>query len=218
VTDVLNNDDLPATKRKNDPVGLKQRIFAAALAEFAEAGLKGARMENIAEHAATTKRMVVYHFKTKESLYLEVLEHVYQHIRAHETGLDLQALAPVAAMTRLVEESFNYHAEHPDFIRVICMENMMRGQYIRQSSRIKALNQSALTLLEDILQRGKQEKLFTPDASAADVHRLISSLCFHYVANQYTFNALFESHQPPEDQVRHIRQLAVVATLRYLAL
>ncbi|WP_261098449.1 TetR family transcriptional regulator [Serratia quinivorans] len=214
----MNNDDLPATKRKNDPVGLKQRIFAAALAEFAEAGLKGARMENIAEHAATTKRMVVYHFKTKESLYLEVLEHVYQHIRAHETGLDLQALAPVAAMTRLVEESFNYHAEHPDFIRVICMENMMRGQYIRQSSRIKALNQSALTLLEDILLRGKQEKLFTPDASAADVHRLISSLCFHYVANQYTFNALFESHQPPEDQVRHIRQLAVVATLRYLAL
>ncbi|MEX3172195.1 MULTISPECIES: TetR family transcriptional regulator [Serratia] len=214
----MNNDDLPATKRKNDPVGLKQRIFAAALAEFAEAGLKGARMENIAEHAATTKRMVVYHFKTKESLYLEVLEHVYQHIRAHETGLDLQALAPVAAMTRLVEESFNYHAEHPDFIRVICMENMMRGQYIRQSSRIKALNQSALTLLEDILQRGKQEKLFTPDASAADVHRLISSLCFHYVANQYTFNALFESHQPPADQVRHIRQLAVVATLRYLAL
>ncbi|MBV6692745.1 TetR family transcriptional regulator [Serratia quinivorans] len=214
----MNNDDLPATKRKNDPVGLKQRIFAAALAEFAEAGLKGARMENIAEHAATTKRMVVYHFKTKESLYLEVLEHVYQHIRAHETGLDLQALVPVAAMTRLVEESFNYHAEHPDFIRVICMENMMRGQYIRQSSRIKALNQSALTLLEDILQRGKQEKLFTPDASAADVHRLISSLCFHYVANQYTFNALFESHQPPADQVRHIRQLAVVATLRYLAL
>ena len=218
MTDVLKNDEITATKRKNDPVGLKQRIFAAALTEFAEAGLKGARMENIAEHAATTKRMVVYHFKTKESLYLEVLEHVYQHIRAHEMGLDLQALPPVAAMTRLVEESFNYHAEHPDFIRVICMENMMRGQYIRQSPRIKALNQSALTLLEDILQRGKQGREFTPDASATDVHRLISSLCFHYVANQYTFNILFEKHEPQEDQARHIRRLAVVATLRYLAL
>jgi len=44
VTDVLNNDEIPATKRKNDPVGLKQRIFAGALCEFAEAGLKGARM------------------------------------------------------------------------------------------------------------------------------------------------------------------------------
>ncbi|MFS7241566.1 TetR/AcrR family transcriptional regulator [Serratia proteamaculans] len=214
----MKNDEITATKRKNDPVGLKQRIFAAALTEFAEAGLKGARMENIAEHAATTKRMVVYHFKTKESLYLEVLEHVYQHIRAHEMGLDLQALPPVAAMTRLVEESFNYHAEHPDFIRVICMENMMRGQYIRQSPRIKALNQSALTLLEDILQRGKQAQEFTPDASATDVHRLISSLCFHYVANQYTFNTLFENHEPQEDQARHIRRLAVVATLRYLTL
>jgi len=162
--------------------------------------------------------MVVYHFKNKESLYLEVLEHVYQHIRAHESALDLQALPPVEAMTRLVEESFNYHAEHPDFIRVICMENMLRGQYIRQSPRIKALNQSALTLLEDILQRGKQNREFTADASAADVHRLISSLCFHYVANQYTCNTLFESHEPPEDQVIHNRRLAVVATLRYLAL
>ncbi|MFJ3355423.1 TetR/AcrR family transcriptional regulator [Serratia liquefaciens] len=212
------NDEIPATKRKNDPVGLKQRIFAAALSEFAEAGLKGGRMENIAEHAATTKRMVVYHFKNKESLYIEVLEHVYQHIRAHESGLDLHALPPVEAMTRLVEESFNYHAEHPDFIRVICMENMMRGQYIRQSSRIKALNQSALTLLEDILQRGKQGQQFTPDACATDVHRLISSLCFHYVANRYTFNTLFESQEPPEDQVIRTRRLAVVATLRYVAL
>jgi AcrR family transcriptional regulator len=81
VTDVLNNDEISATKRKNDPVGLKQRIFAGALCEFAEAGLKGARMENIAEHASTTKRMVVYHFKNKESLYLEVLEHVYPRAR-----------------------------------------------------------------------------------------------------------------------------------------
>ena len=135
-----------------------------------------------------------------------------------DRGLDLHALPPVEAMTRLVEESFNYHAEHPDFIRVICMENMMRGQYIRQSSRIKALNQSALTLLEDILQRGKQGQQFTPDACATDVHRLISSLCFHYVANRYTFNTLFESQEPPEDQVIRNRRLAVVATLRYVAL
>ena len=48
---------------------LKERIFAAAITVFAEHGLSGARMEQIATEAQTTKRMVVYYFKTKEQLY-----------------------------------------------------------------------------------------------------------------------------------------------------
>ena len=42
---------------------LKARIFSAAIAVFAEHGLSGARMEQIATEAQTTKRMVVYYFK-----------------------------------------------------------------------------------------------------------------------------------------------------------
>jgi AcrR family transcriptional regulator len=56
---------------------LKERIFAAAITVFAEHGLSGARMEQIATEAQTTKRMVVYYFKTKELLYQAVLQHVY---------------------------------------------------------------------------------------------------------------------------------------------
>ena len=51
---------------------LKARIFSAAIAVFAEHGLSGARMEQIATEAQTTKRMVVYYFKSKEQLYQEV--------------------------------------------------------------------------------------------------------------------------------------------------
>ncbi|WP_150322309.1 TetR/AcrR family transcriptional regulator, partial [Enterobacter hormaechei] len=59
---------------------LKEKIFQSAIALFAEFGLNGARMEQIAEIAGTTKRMVVYHFKNKENLYLLVLEYVYTQI------------------------------------------------------------------------------------------------------------------------------------------
>ena len=38
---------------------LKEKIFQSAIALFAEYGLNGARMEQIAEKAGTTKRMVV---------------------------------------------------------------------------------------------------------------------------------------------------------------
>ncbi|PLR35160.1 TetR family transcriptional regulator [Chimaeribacter coloradensis] len=215
---VLSSQEMPSAGRKNDPVGLRKRIFDSALAEFAESGLNGARMEKIAEHADTTKRMVVYHFKNKEALYISVLEHVYSQIRRHEVSLNLAALPPAEALVKLVEATFNFHVQNADFIRVICMENMMRGRYIRQSTQIKTLNRSALTVLEDILSRGKQGGLFRADVAARDVHRLISSMSFHQAANQYTFDTLFEGNSQDENYIAHFRQMAVQVTLRFVTL
>ena len=82
---------------------LKEKIFQSAIALFAEYGLNGARMEQIAEKAGTTKRMVVYHFKNKENLYLLVLEHVYTEIRASEKALSLADMPPVEALVHLVQ-------------------------------------------------------------------------------------------------------------------
>ncbi|MDW8846682.1 TetR family transcriptional regulator [Erwinia sp. MMLR14_017] len=208
---------MPATaKRKNDPEGLKKRILAGALAVFAEFGLQGARMEQIADHAQTTKRMVVYHFSSKENLYVEVLEQVYQAIRQHETGLNLAEMPPVIAMARLAEASFDYHISHPDFMRLVCSENLMRGRYISQSTRIKTLNQSALDVLADILRRGKDSGVFDAKAETVDVHRLISSICTHNVANRYTFHTLFGGNENEQQSLARNRQLVVDATLRYL--
>ncbi|MCE0489509.1 TetR family transcriptional regulator [Pantoea sp. Mb-10] len=203
-------------KRKNDPEGLKKRILAGALKTFAEFGMQGARLEQIAEHAQTTKRMVVYHFVNKEQLYIAVLEQVYQAIREHESGLNLAVMAPEQAMIKLVEASFDYHAAHPDFMRLVCTENLLRGRYITQSSRIKAMNKSALDLLDDILTRGQQQGVFLDDLNTVDVHRLVSSICVHHVANRYTFHYLFTPDDSEADSLRRNRQLAVTATLRYL--
>ncbi|WP_324030375.1 TetR family transcriptional regulator [Pantoea sp. JZ2] len=204
------------TKRKNDPEGLKKRILASALTTFAEFGMQGARLEQIAENAQTTKRMVVYHFGNKEQLYIDALEQVYQQIREHETGLNLVSLAPEQAIIKLVEASFDYHVSHPDFVRLICMENLSRGRYISQSARLSQLNRSALDLLDDILSRGQQQGLFIKEIETLDVHRLISSICVHQVSNRFTFNTLFSRDKNEDEIIRRNRQLAVTATLRYI--
>ncbi|MEI2263981.1 TetR/AcrR family transcriptional regulator [Erwinia sp. CGal63] len=203
-------------KRKNDPEGLKKRILAGALATFAEFGLQGARMEQIAERADTTKRMMVYHFTSKENLYMAVLEQVYLAIRQHETGLNLAELPPQLAMQKLAEASFDYHISHPDFMRLVCSENLMRGRFISQSTRIKALNQSALDVLDEILTRGKAAGVFDRHVETVDVHRLISSICTHNVSNRYTFNTLFGGGESEQRSIARNRQLVVDATLRYL--
>ena len=194
---------------------LKERIFAAAITVFAEYGLPGARMEQIAIEAQTTKRMVVYYFKSKEQLYQAVLQHVYAQIRETEQQLGLEHLPPVEALAQLVKWSVRYHATHADYMRVICMENMQRGRFMQQSSYLRQVNRSALDLLEEILRRGKEKQLFSETVDARDLHRLISSFSFHYVANSYTFTLLFEEGADEEAQRQHYRKMAVQVALRY---
>lgn len=199
---------------------LKEKIFAAAVAVFAEHGLAGARMEQIAVEAQTTKRMVVYYFKTKEQLYQAVLEHVYARIRENEQQLGLENLPPVEALVQLVKWSVAYHASHADFMRVICMENMQRGKWLNASGLLKPLNKSALSILENILQRGQHEGIFQQGVEARDVHRLISSFSFYQVSNFYTFNSLYLEGPLPEiddpQLVAHHSDIAVKAVLRFV--
>lgn len=199
---------------------LRARIFNAAIAVFAEHGLAGARMEQIAGMAQTTKRMVVYYFKSKESLYQAVLEHVYASIRETEQQLGLGSLPPVEALVQLVRWSVTYHATHADFMRVICMENMQRGKWLASSGQLKPINKSALSIVEDILHRGQQAAIFQQGVEARDVHRLISSFSFYQVSNFYSFNSLYLEGPLPEiddpQLIAHHCELAVKAVLRFV--
>ena len=101
-------------------------------------------------------------------------------------------------------------------MRLICSENLMRGRYISQSDSIRTLNQSALDVLDAVLNRGKESGEFASGVSTVDVHRLISSICFHNVSNRYTFNSLFGSEETESQSITRNRKLVVDATLRYL--
>ena len=58
----------------------KAAILQAALDEFAEKGLAGARVDTIAEQSGANKRMLYYYFGNKEDLYVAVLE---RRLRRH---------------------------------------------------------------------------------------------------------------------------------------
>jgi AcrR family transcriptional regulator len=56
-----------------DPARTRERILEAALAEFAEKGFAGARVDAIADSASINKRMLYHYFGDKEGLFREVL-------------------------------------------------------------------------------------------------------------------------------------------------
>ena len=59
----------------------RQRILDAALREFSQKGLAGARTEAIAAAAGVNKALLYYYFNSKESLYVAALEMIADRVR-----------------------------------------------------------------------------------------------------------------------------------------
>lgn len=109
--------------RRRDPVATKAALLRAAVAEFAGKGLAGARIDEIAQRAGVNKQLVYHYFGSKDDIYAAALETVYAEIRERERGLHLGDLPPEAAMERLIGFSFDYLAEHPEFLALLNDEN-----------------------------------------------------------------------------------------------
>lgn len=178
--------------RQRDAVRTRAELLDVATEVFADSGYSGARIDEIARRTRTTKRMIYYYFGGKEQLYLAVLEKVYRGIRDKERTLHVQDLDPAESLRRLAELTYDHHLENTEFIRLVAIENIHRGRFIRQIDSLRDLGKPALGLLEDILARGREEGTFRTDVDAVDVHLLISSYCVFQVANRYTFGHLFD--------------------------
>jgi AcrR family transcriptional regulator len=194
----------------------RREILAAGMREFSEKGLKGARIDDIAAQARTTKPMIYYHFGSKEKLYAAVMEVAYGGMRDQEKGLHLEDLPPEVAMRRLVEVTFDHHAAHPEYVRLVTVENMERGRHIAGRPSLVKLNSLALETIRNVLDRGEREGVFRSGLNAWQVHLLINSFCFMRVSNRYTWRAIFEVDLWQEDNAGLQRQMITESVLRYL--
>lgn len=143
-----------------DPERTKRRILASATQEFARYGLGGARVDRIARGADTNKRMLYYYFGDKEGLFLAALEDRYAHIRNAERGLQLEHLEPREALKRLVQFTWNYFLEHPEFLTLLNSENLHKGRHLKDSARVREMHSTLVATLRTVLRRGEAQGLF----------------------------------------------------------
>jgi AcrR family transcriptional regulator len=209
--DVLNAAGESRPPRSRDPERTKQDILEVATMEFAANGLAGARVDAIAAKTATTKRMIYYYFESKERLYAEVMERAYGGIRRIEEHMDLDRLDPETALRRLVEFTFDYHDSHPEFVRLVSIENIHNAEHIKGSEAVRRTNAPALAVLRKLLARGHREGVFKRHPDALDMHFMISAMCFYRVGNRNTFGTIFECDlSEPKLRERHRRMISDV--------
>jgi len=205
-----------AEARTNDPERTRADILQVATGEFADKGLAGARIDEIAAATRTSKRMIYYYFGSKEGLYVAVLEEAYRRIRQIETELHLDDLQPEAALRTLVGFTFDYHWHHPEFPRLVMNENIHRAEFLARSPHIQQLNASAINAVGSVYQRGVQAGVFRPGLDLIDLHMSISALSFFNVSNRHTFTLSFQRDIAEPAALAQRRAHVIDMVLRYV--
>lgn len=206
----------PPRPRTHDGKRTRQGILDAAQALFAEKGYSGANVNEIVARAGTTKPMIYYHFGSKEGLFAAVLEEVYAGMRGIEGSMQLAGLPAAEAMRRLVQGTFDYHAAHPDWVRLISVANIHEAQHIRDSPTIASRNSAIVDILHGLLDRGVREGVFRDGVDPVHLHLLIASACFYRVSNRHTWRVIFKRDLAEPDDAALQRTMLVEAVLRYL--
>jgi TetR/AcrR family transcriptional regulator len=172
--------------RSRDPSRVREKILKLATEEFARIGFEGARVDRIAERCNVSKNMLYYYFQSKEGLFVAALERMYQSLREQQQDISVRASDPAVAMKQLIHHTFFALKNNPNAIRLMNEENKHRGKYIRKSGRMRDLYNPLVETIRFILDRGLEDGVFKPHLDPAIIYLTFSSLCYHYLSNQYT--------------------------------
>jgi len=127
----MSDADVVLTSRRGtrrQPEASRDAILQAALAEFAQEGLAGARMDAIAVSAGVNKALLYYYFHDKESLYGAVLDRFFIRLSERLTS-ELDSEAPLGErLLRYACTHFDCVAESPHYARLFQGELMSAGR------------------------------------------------------------------------------------------
>ncbi len=179
---------------RGDPSRTRALILSAALKEFSENGLGGARIEAIAGNAGVNKQALYYHFGSKEKLYQATLEYGYESLRI----LDKEAISgtsgPAERMRALVGYFFDTMAGNRPVVWLVSEENRLRGRNLPLSPRIRNFTANFVSLIREIYDEGVEQKIFRPGIDPEQLWITIVSVSYLYFGNIYTLSYIINKN------------------------
>src|SRR6266850_1608793 len=169
---------------RGKPEQSRAAILKAAINEFADHGIAGARTDAIARAARVNKALLYYYFKDKEAIYQAVLDHVFSGLRDTVVPVLEGNLPPRRKLLTYVGAYFDYIAANPCFPRVV------QGEWIRtgidsmgQMKRVaRSYFQPIYQRLGEVLREGIAAGEFRPIDSAQFIPSMVAIIIFYFSA------------------------------------
>lgn len=180
----------------------KGKILAAAENAFADKGLFGARVDEIAESAGVNKRMIYAHFENKENLYISVLDEVYRRMAEEESELLNHRTDCIDAVNNIIEHYFSFLSRNQNFVKIVMWENLNEAEYFKKS-RAKYMKTTAMKLLYEKISQGIEKGTFKKSIDVREAVMTINMMCFSYFSNIHTMAQLMQiDFMEEKEQVR----------------
>jgi AcrR family transcriptional regulator len=132
--------------RTRDPEAKRQRLFEAALTEFATYGVAGARVDRLAKRAGISPGLVYSFYESKERLFDGVFERIVD-LAVSTVPIDADHLPEYAA--RLYDAGL----QHPEVARFMTWYHLERGEAAMPDVVIASMGQKVATI-KDAQRRG----------------------------------------------------------------
>lgn len=193
----------------------RKRILDAAEAEFAEKGLYGTRVDEIAARSGINKRMMYVYFGNKEELYMTILKTVYSRLTEYEEKLFASSNTGAAAVRDVIMLYCDFLSNNPSFIKLVQWENLMDGRYFAESGA-PDLKRSALDMMKRVLQKGVDEGCFRSDIDIEQTAISMNMFCFSAFSNMYTMSMLLGRDLSADEEIKKRAEHISDVLIRYI--
>ena len=194
----------------------RDKILKAAEDVFAEKGLFGARVDEIAEVAGVNKRMIYVHFENKENLYTQVIKRAYKSVASLEKEFEL-TLPPREAIRNIIKVYFGFHAENPKFVSLIMWENLNEAKYV-EASGAAIIKDESVKAIGRIIKKGVEDGVFRGDVSENEIIFAMNMFCFSYFSNKYTMTKVLDIDLGDKSKMEERSDMVADMIIKYLSI
>jgi AcrR family transcriptional regulator len=183
----MSQPSVTPAKQTRNPERTRRLILQAATRLFSRRGYDGVPVDDIVAAAKVNKRMVYHYFGSKEGLYSEVLQKVFQRLSDFELQAFDAAETPEQMIANVLRSYFRFLGENPEFVALLSWENLHHGRFVNKHPGLLSKT-PILRRLDEAVSAGITTGVFHPGIDSK--HLLISliSLCFVYHANRFTLS------------------------------
>jgi AcrR family transcriptional regulator len=182
-----------------DPESTKQRIFEAAVEEFAEHGSAGARVDRIAVKAQANKESIYRYYGTKDELLRRVIDE-YLDQRGE------QLVPQERDLPKYVSDLLEFHARHPEFVRMSLWEALEFGGELHPDS-FEHRRQHYEDKLASVAEQ-QRAGLIDPDLDPRHLLAAVFGMVDYWTALPQLLQLLFGREVTEEDLDAHREFLA----------
>jgi len=145
----------------------RRRLKEAATVEFAERGPDGTTMTRIAERAGLNKERLYKYFGDKQALFATVLTDELDKLAAAVPSPN----ADLADVGEFAGRTFDYHAAHPELVRLLQWEGLSGGSTVDELNRTTHYQHKV-----DAIAAAQRERVLDDDIDPAHLVFLLIAL------------------------------------------